>query len=312
MRPATEEFNLAGNHHRQDVTASEFIRTFRTQSFLGGALLRRLKFESEAQLQERKQVSKVPVRRSSTRQRSSFSVPFEEVYGFRGRDASLYYLSPWEFTKWWSVEYLKPPSAYERKFDEPKTSWVEGGLEHWRRTLKDPNLPGVEPGKHYVVLEPCALPAAYVTFPDDEATQELRHRAVLVRNARLLVPQPEGTPMPTQRFSAEERGRMLSVYLRPWVLHRRYASPHVPHIADLDICVCVCVCVVVARGAFAQEPHVDEDLQCHCTRQRFRECVARLQKRTCGVRACGTHHPQLSCDSISRIRRSRCSRGRKR
>ena len=43
--------------------------------------------------------------------------------------------------------------------------------------------------------------------------------------------------MPTQRFSAEERGRMLSVYLRPWVLHRKYASPHVPHIADLDICV---------------------------------------------------------------------------
>ena len=52
-----------------------------------------------------------------------------------------------------------------------------------------------------------------------------------------LLPQSEGTPMPTQRFSAEERGRMLSLYLRPWVLHRKYASPHVPHIADLDICV---------------------------------------------------------------------------
>ena len=124
-------------------------------------------------MQERKQVSKVPVRRSSTRQQSTFSIPFEEVYGFRGRDASFYYLSPWVFTKWC--------------------------------------LPGVEPGKHSVVLEPCALPAAYVTFPDDEATQELRHRAVLVRNARPLLPQPECTPMPTQRFSAEERGRMRSV-----------------------------------------------------------------------------------------------------
>jgi hypothetical protein len=175
----------------------------------------------------------------------------------------LYYLSPWEFTKWWSVEYLKPPSAYERKFDEPKTSWVEGGLEHWRRTLKDPTLPGVEPGKHYVVLEPCALPAAYVTFPDDEATQELRHRAVLVRNARPLVPAPEGTPMPTQRFSAEERGRMLSVYLRPWVLHRKYASPHVPHIADLDICV---------SAWLLQE-------------ERLRK--SRMSSKTCSVRALG-------------------------
>ena len=80
-------------------------------------------------MQERKQVSKVPVRRSSTRQQSTFSIPFEEVYGFRGRDASLYYLSPWEFTKWWSVEYLKPPSTYERKFEESKTTWVDGGLE---------------------------------------------------------------------------------------------------------------------------------------------------------------------------------------
>ena len=43
--------------------------------------------------------------------------------------------------------------------------------------------------------------------------------------------------MPTQRFSAEERGRMLSVYLKPWVLHRKYTSPHVPHMTDLDICV---------------------------------------------------------------------------
>lgn len=182
-------------------------------------------------------MSKLPLRGAASRQRSSFSVPFEEVYGFRGRDASLYYLNPWEFTKWWSVEYLKPPSAYKRKFDAPKTKWLDGGLEHWRRTLKDPTLPGVEPGTHYVVLEPCALPAEYVTFPNDEATQELRHRAVLVRNARPFVPEPEGTPMPTQRFSAEERGRMLSVYLKPLVLHRWYASRHVPHIADLDICV---------------------------------------------------------------------------
>ena len=59
-------------------------------------------------MEERKQVSKVPVRRPFMKQKSTFSIPFEEVYGFRGRDAALYYLSPWEFTKWWSVEYLKP------------------------------------------------------------------------------------------------------------------------------------------------------------------------------------------------------------
>ena len=101
MRPAAEEFNLAGKQHRQDVTAAEFIRTFRSRSFLGCALLSRFKFEAEGQLQERRQVSTVPVRRSSTRQQSSFSVPLEEVYGFRGREPALYYLSPWELQVLW-------------------------------------------------------------------------------------------------------------------------------------------------------------------------------------------------------------------
>ena len=81
-------------------------------------------------MQERKQVSKVPVLRSSTRQQSAFSIPFEEVYGFRGRHDAFYYLSPWEFTKWWSVEYLKPPFVYERNFEESKTKWADGGQEY--------------------------------------------------------------------------------------------------------------------------------------------------------------------------------------
>ena len=132
---------------------------------------------------------------------------------------------------------MKPPSVYERNFEESKTTWIDGGQQHWERTKRDASLPGVEPRVHYVVLQPSTSLATYVTFPDDEATQELRHRAVLVRNAKPLVPQPEGTPMLTRRFSAEERGRMLSVYLRPWVLHRKYAAPHVTHIADLDIFV---------------------------------------------------------------------------
>ena len=129
-------------------------------------------------------MSKVPVRRPSMRQKSAFSIPFNEVYGFRGRDAALYYLSPWEFTKWWIVEYLKPPSVYERNFEESKTTWIDGGQEYWERSKRDATLPGVEPRVHYVVLQPSTSPATYVTFPDDVATQELRHRAVLVRNAR--------------------------------------------------------------------------------------------------------------------------------
>ena len=41
VRPATEEFNLAGNHHSKDIFAAEFIRTFLTENFYGGDLIRR-------------------------------------------------------------------------------------------------------------------------------------------------------------------------------------------------------------------------------------------------------------------------------
>ena len=41
VRPATEEVNLAANIHPQDMTAAEFIRTYRTKSFPGGRLIQR-------------------------------------------------------------------------------------------------------------------------------------------------------------------------------------------------------------------------------------------------------------------------------
>ena len=40
-RPATEEFNLATNHHGNDVMKAEFLRTFPSKLFKGGELLRR-------------------------------------------------------------------------------------------------------------------------------------------------------------------------------------------------------------------------------------------------------------------------------
>ena len=235
LRTATEEFNLAGNHHRHDVTEAEFIRTFMSKSFCGSHLLKRSRFEQETQMESRSVVSKVPAKHAFAKKKEGFSLAFEEAYGFRGNDPAFYYLSPWEFTKWWSVEYLKAPNQYVANNEHPKTQWCDGGYEYWENAKKDQTLPAPVPGKHYRVVETGQWSGFYATFPDDPETADLRHRAVLVRNERPFVPQPDGTPMPTRRFDPEERCRMLSSYLRPWVLHRRHASPHVPHMADLDI-----------------------------------------------------------------------------
>lgn len=80
-------------------------------------------------------------------------------------------------------------------------------------------------------------PTKYLSFPDVPETELLRHNLVIVRNKQPMVPQPTATPLPTNHLAEEDRSRIFNVYLRPWVLSRQFASPHVPHLADIDVAV---------------------------------------------------------------------------
>ena len=160
---------------------------------------------------------------------------FEDAYGFRGPALQFVYISPWEFCKLWEQQLLKTPAQYTRAKETPRTEWTEAGAKYFAAMLQDPHMPQAKPGVHYRVIE--SPTSAYRTFPDEPATSLVRHTYVLVRRSRPCVPEPSGTP-PLKRFmSAEDKSRLLSVYLRPWVLHRRHATAHVPHVADLDIVV---------------------------------------------------------------------------
>ena len=83
VRPAPKEFNLAGNHHLQDVMNAEFIRTFRTQSFCGGNLLKRLTQEKSALNWSYETHSRVPKIWPGNKLSSTMSVAFDELYGVR-------------------------------------------------------------------------------------------------------------------------------------------------------------------------------------------------------------------------------------
>ena len=43
---------------------------------------------------------------SQRRPADSVHIRFEDAYGHRGKHEDLYYLSPWEFTTHWKLEYL--------------------------------------------------------------------------------------------------------------------------------------------------------------------------------------------------------------
>ena len=80
-------------------------------------------------------------------------------------------------------------------------------------------------------------PEKYISYPARAETQNLRHHFVMVRRNIPFVPRPDGTPLPTSSLEKEERGRIFSAYLRPWVLHADDATAHVPLLEDLDLLV---------------------------------------------------------------------------
>ena len=103
VRPATatEEFRLAAFARSDDPTAAEFVHSFASAPFLGEACLRaagKAEAGSGCQLLTRRKVA-----------RATDDMNLLDVYGFRGRDPRrVYYLSPWEFVKWWQLENLVP------------------------------------------------------------------------------------------------------------------------------------------------------------------------------------------------------------
>ena len=232
LRTASEEVNLAVNAHEQDEMNAEFVRTFRTQCFFGRRLLEA--YESV----KRDAVTTwttVPRPRSLTILDHVKEIPHVHLYGYRGRDPSLYYLSPWEFSMHWTAEKLWPP-AHSLNWERPVTKWTDVGHAFYLAHRSDDPAPELIPGEHWTVIEPQENPARcdYITFPDRPRLATFRHEWVLVRNHRPMVPAPHGTPLPDKRHGSEERARLYNIYLRPWVLDYQDASAHVPHLMYIN------------------------------------------------------------------------------
>ena len=79
----------------------------------------------------------------------------------------------------------------------------------------------------------------YIVFPHIVGVNHdlmCRFRALwILRKARRpYVVAPAGTPLPNASMSSDQRARISSVYWRPWVLHKPWATLEVPHLCDLN------------------------------------------------------------------------------
>ena len=68
-----------------------------------------------------------------------------------------------------------------------------------------------------------------------EKYENFRQSWVLFPRTYPVVLCPVQTPLPSAKHNKEHRAKLLSLYWRPWTLHRRYATSDVPHLKDLDV-----------------------------------------------------------------------------
>ena len=231
-RTAPEEWNLASNHHPHDVMNAEFLRTYRSVEFPGGQLVRRL--EAEVQGAGERETKKVIPAKQAKGTSPLLLKDFVDFYGFRGTDPRVYRLNPWEFLRLWEVLPLpKPPF----KADPNRVS-----LSTWTGEVSI-NADGTEErlyGPNPLVASAKAGSASYleniVFFPELSGDVQLRQRWYMQRRRRPIVPAPMNTPVPDKQSTPDAKARLFSVYMRPWVLERRFATKGIaPHLVDLDL-----------------------------------------------------------------------------
>ena len=220
VRPITEEFMLAGFSDGQDPTAAECIRSFPTAPFIGIEWLTML----DGRKEHRHKVK--PAGYTTT------EIKLSEVYGWRGQDVRVYYLSPWEFVKWWTLKKLRPP---------PNTGPVPSEcLSEWMPDHDPTSVPeyGWQFGRDYCWKEniPSSLAETILRLPEQPSVAAAAEY-YLERHSEALVPYPTSCPLPRPDMSKEDQARLLNVYLllRPWTLDANAVSLHVSHLTALDL-----------------------------------------------------------------------------
>ncbi|CAL1144306.1 unnamed protein product, partial [Cladocopium goreaui] len=218
VRPVTEEFMLAGFSNMTDPTTAECIRSFPVVPFVGIEWVGILDLVTDI-----RHKVQPPNPHKSTLKSS-------EVYGWRGTDARVFHLSPWEFIKWWSLKKLQPPTKNATEDGQGLSVWVSK-----QGTDRKP-VDGWQYGRDYIWKHPLpnSRAANLVRLPQCNGCSRVQEY-YLERRTEPLIPYPTTCPLPKPDMSKDAQARLLNVYLRPWTLDLKSATPHVPHISALDL-----------------------------------------------------------------------------
>ena len=148
----------------------------------------------------------------------------------------MFYLNAWEFMSLWEVKILLEPVA---STSVRKSAAMEADSE-------ESKAPPLTSWTNEAALEWSVNPAAEKYFRDNGGDilfypvrkwghTDLRQIFYMERRRRPMVPAPQSCPMPDKQVDSERRDRLYLIYLKPWVLDRKWAiAEKVPHLRHLN------------------------------------------------------------------------------
>ena len=232
-RGGVEVVNLICNHTEHDVTAAESLKSAITTNFGGKhfvAVLETMCLKQRAT----SMIRHVPLRVTKHGKFSTLQpVPnIATMYGYRGTDPRVHFLSAYEFVSGWTVAPVKVPLNPRTNNGDPAyhVDLTDEGRSFicQQKTANADYI--LEPGLHFLIREGGGND--WIPFPAIGPLSAIRHLWIMARNPRPVVPKFTASPMAVNA-NPELSAKVYTAYFRPWVTHKDHASTYVPHVSAL-------------------------------------------------------------------------------
>ena len=220
--------------HQEDyAVAAECIRTSMTATFQGAQYLGLVEQLVEGRVKAARakacRLNKHQVRGRRTLQSADTAL----LYALRPRHPDVWYLSPYEFTRYWDIIPTRVPVS-RAEADDPTAHWDVAVQPCGYEKLCSSNERNVELVAGVDVVLARASHGRLVVFDDVPETSQLRHAWLLRRRLRPVCPHFGNCPTPRRQAEhREENARITAVYFRPWTMRSTVAEQHVPLATDV-------------------------------------------------------------------------------
>ena len=226
VRGHAENTNLRAYAKQNDVCFAESMQTSQCTSFFGKEFLEVVERLNDNKKHVGKACFAEVDRRSSQRRRVAIR-NVSLLYGQRPQHPDIWYLSPYEFVRYWEPTLCSYPLSEEQ--DAANVCHARLTVEGLRK-VRSQHF-DLNPGLDYEVQ---GGGSDWIPYPDLPSTTHFRHTWVLVRSTRPKVPTFFGAPVPKHTSGEHQRAAAIVMcYFHPWTLRKNDASDCVKYAGAL-------------------------------------------------------------------------------